>query len=489
MVSSLVGAVVAEAGELRVDVVPAFDGVVRAGGWTELAVRVVSDIGGDVQVESSAGALHSGTAGRVEARVPAVFRLPVRVGSEDRLGVAVRGPGGARRRVPVSLRLLTAGEHVVARAGGALRLDAPGLVAVRTDAAGLPAAARAFELVDVLVLDVAMLGGLEGLQLEALESHLGQCGRVLLVDAPEPALRRARERAGCGGAFVEAVGNGKAVGDAVERLLARPAPVLPDPRRLAALLPGDGRPAAARPLVGFFLGYGGALALAIVTIRRAWLLLALPVAATVLMLVALGSARPGVTLGSWTEATSGAATARFAALLRIDGIAPRSVAVEVPRALGLPDPLGEDAGTTLRLTAGDFAGTRLDVRTALLSEHDLHLHGTLDWTAPLAVEIGPAGPRVENRARARSRPGYLVWRGEVFALPALDPAAAWSPPTSEPLPHAALPPVFRGWAGNGPALGREPAFVLLPGTPEPMLGIGTTAAAAGWIVIRSRQTG
>jgi hypothetical protein len=468
--------------ELRVDVAPAWDGVVRPGGWTELAVRVVSDVGGEVRVDSSEGALHSATLGRVEAGVAAVLRLPVRVGTSDRIAVVVRGPGEVRRRVPVTLRLLAPDERVVARAGGAVRRPGHRVVALGTDAASLPSTARAFDTVDVLVLDVAMLAGLEGPQLRALEGHLGRCGRVVLVDAPGPAIGRARDRAGCDGAFVEAVHDGAAVDDAVARLLAHPAPRLPDGGRLAALLPGARRPGAARSLAGFFAGYGAALVLGAVAIRRAWLFPALPLAATALLVAALRNARPEVTLATWTETTSGAATARFAAVLAVDGMAPRALAIDVPPALGVPDPVG-DPGTTLALTASAGSDTRVAVRTALLSEHRLELAGTLDWTAPLAVEAAAGTPRVVNTGPVRSRPGFLVHDGDVFRLPALDPGAAWNP-APEAVPDPALP------ADLTAALGPDVHLLaLLPGTPGPILEAGTTAAAAGWIVIRARQTG
>jgi hypothetical protein len=471
--------------ELRIDVRAAWDGVAREGEWTEVAVRVVAMGGGAVRVDAGDGTLLTTTTGDVEAGAPADFRLPVPVGSAARVAVTVHGPRGTRGHGDVPLRLVRPARVVVGAARGTghapAALGPSEAVVVPLDAGAVPATAAAFRGVDALVLDAPLLADLDGAQLRALERYLGQCGRVLLVGVAHAAVARARSVAGCGAALVDAVEVGAPVETTLARLLAQPVPPLPEARDLATLLPDAGRPAAARPLIGFFIAYAAALVGGLAS-RRAWLLPALPVAASVLLLAALNTAPPGVGVASWTEVTSGATRARFVALVRVDGMAPRSVSLDVPEALGLPTPLQTPSGEAMRMVARDGGDTHLDLRTRLLSAQRLDLRGALEWTAPLSVEMAGELPRVENRGTAPSAPGYFLWRGYVYALPGLEPAAAWDPARAEPMPRSRVP----GWLAQR-RFGADDVAALIPGAPQPLRAL-TTTAAAGWTIVLERRT-
>jgi hypothetical protein len=471
--------------ELRIDARAAWDGVAREGEWTEIAVRVVALRGGTVRIDTGEGTLRTTTTGDVEAGAPAEFRLPVRLESAPHVSVTVQGPGSTEGHGDVPLRLVRPGRVVVGTARGTAYVPAPmgpsAAVVVPLDAGAVPATAAAFRGMDALVLDAALLADLDDPQLRALEHFLGQCGRVLLVGVPHAAVTRARSVAGCGAALLDVSEVGAPVETTLARLLAQPVPPLPEASDLATLLPDAGRPAAARPLIGFFIAYAAALVGGLAS-RRAWLLPALPVAASALLLASLYTSPPGVGVVSWTEVTSGATRARFVALVRVDGMAPRSVSLDVPEALGLPTPLQTPSGEAMRMVARDGGDTHLDLRTRLLSAQRLDLHGALEWTAPLSVEMAGELPRVENRGTAPSAPGYFLWRGYVYTLPGLEPAAAWDPARAEPMPRARVP----GWLAQR-RFGADDVAALIPGAPQPLRAL-TTTAAAGWTIVLERRT-
>ena len=242
---------------------------------------------------------------------------------------------------------------------------------------------------------------------------------------------------------------------------------------------GDGArgaaPAAPAPLIAFFAGYGLILLLSAVVLRRPWLLALVPLAAAALLLAAFGNSRPGLSLVTWTETASGSEAARFAALLRVDGLAAGDTALRLPGDLGPPD-LSPARGEWV-LADAPGADPLLRLRTTLLSEQRLFLRGAVAWRAPLVLARTGEGPRVANPGSAISAPAWLVWDAHVYRVPALEPGAHWTPSGVEPSEPSRLP---RPLAARARALGR---VLLLRDAPALLPGLGELAATE-WTLIR-----
>jgi hypothetical protein len=386
--------------------------------------------------------------------------------------------------VEVVFREPTPGRPVVAlvgsgRGGTGWPEEGEGIQAVWASPEDLPSWSGAYRAVDALVLEVGALARLEMSQLRALEGHLGSCGRVLVVGASAAARARGSDRAGCGGRFFQAVDWEASLSGALAALLARS----PEPLSVVSTLRArDEIPAAAGPLLGFALLYCAALVVAGASLRRSWAFPLIPLLASLLLLAGFRISRPEVSTLVWTQGISGAATARFEGRLLIQGMGPREIELELPRAAGLPTPAGAGQGTSIDSAEDDPSAIRMRSSTSLLSEQRLALGGAIAWSPPVRVETGGALPRVASRITGETRAGYLIWDDQVYALPSLAAGQEWTPERAKPLGASEMP----RWLAVG---GRGDGWptVLLPGIPDPLGSLPGLSPLAGWISISARE--
>lgn len=466
---------------LRADVRPAWEGHVLPGGWSELAVRVVSDRGGLVSVATDGGPFQSVVEGRVEADVPRVFRVPARAPASDLLRVSIRGPAEKLLQLEVPLQRIPAGERLVI-APPSLAESGRGPSRSRVaplDVLAFPTTARGFEPVAALVIDPTSLARLADRQLRGLEQYLRGCGRLLAVGFSPSGLEGLRSLAGCHAGLLRSAPEVGPAAEELSLLLARPLPRLPASAELRALRSAVSEPGPVPPLFGFLAAYALVLALGSFVVRRAWLIASLPLAAAALLVVAFTSTSPQVSLLSWTEITSGTRSARFRALLGVVAWAPGEVRVDVPEPLGVPEAGPPGTPLEVRSRPDGPSSSSVLLRPALFSERLLSLRGALAWTAPVELTSLASRPRVNNPGPRPSEPGYLFWLGEVWALPALNPGEGWTPSGSQPLREPTLP----RWVVSR-AQRAEPAVLLSASPPLPALA--PDASHRGWTLIRAR---
>jgi hypothetical protein len=483
MLGALVASSAAGAG-LDVEAQPAWAGLARAGRWSEVLVRVVSRRGGELALELAGGEVRSLLSTRVEAGEPTLLRLPARPGSAGGLRLVVRGPGGALEERHLSLVRSAPDQKVVAWVGTSARAPGkppPGQIAAAPDPGTLPVHPRAYETVDALVIDAAALAALETDQLRAFEAHLASCGRVLILGSSAAALAHGRHRAGCGGEFFRASAGGS-VEEALRTLLARHPRPLPSPGELAALAAGAHRPNAEGALVAFFTLYAASLLVGGTVLRRPAGLVALPVAASALLLLSFGASRPEVSMSVWSEAASGAGQVRFSALLRVDGMAPGGQVIELPRDADLPELLPSGAGLTLHLPPDDAGRLRAELPTRLLSAEALLVQGSARNTLPLLIEGRGGDARVRNPGREPAGPGYLLRGAQTYLLPRLEPGALFRVGDAQPLLGTELP----RWLARAPRRPGEVA-VLVPYMPRARSGLSTGVPPLGWLAIRPAE--
>ena len=463
------GMEVGAADDLRVQARVAWGGYARPGSWTEIVLRVVAAEGGPLEVEARGGDVRVIWRGSVEAGVERSLALPVYVGPAGALRVDVRGSDGAKRPVVVDLRPLARGERLVAWVSARALPERPldwtsGTRLVHLLPEQVPVSPRAFEQPGVLVVEAAAARQLAPLARLGIDRHLEQCRRLLAVGLGAAELRDWRARAGCDGAAFAAVDEAPRVASAVVDLLAVEPPGLFESAELREFSPLNG-PTARSPLIAFFAAYGVILLLSSVLVRRAWLLAIVPLAAAALLLAAFGSSRSGLSLVTWAETTSGSHVARFAALLRVDGLARGHTTLRLPDGLGPPD-LGP-AGGELLLGEGSGADSLLRLRTALLSEQRLLLRGAVAWSSPLLLEHAARGPRVANSSSATSAPAWLIWDSDFYLGPALEPGSDWTPLGVEPSARPLLPrPLANRTRALELGLLLHDASALLPGLAE-----------------------
>jgi len=451
-------------GGLAVEARAAWGGVARAGAWTEVAVAVVSDVGGPARAAADGGAGTVAAAAMLDADAPATLRVPVRVDERGAIDVALDGPAGVWEGA-VAVRVAAPDAAVVAHPAG-LALDPPaGALAVGITAGDVPERARSFAAVDVVVLDATLSARLAPAARAAVDAHVAGCGRLVGVALPEAERARLHAGAGCGGAFVAFAADGAAAAGAAERLLARRAP----PAALAPEAVAGARPsAAARPLAAFFALYAAALGLGAIAVRRVALLVALPIGGTALLALAVAGAAPRVTAVAVAEGESDAPSARVRVRIVLDGVGRATAAVAVPSALA---PFDAAAPAVVEVGAH---GADAVVALPLGGRRVLDAAGVVPWEPPVRLVAAADGPRATGRRAGGA--GWLVWRRRIVALPALAPGETWRPADAGP-PPAAVPP----WLD---ALRRveDGPLVVLPGGPPALARLGGTTPIAVTVI-------
>jgi len=441
---------------LRLDPKAAWSGVARSGAWTELHVGVVSEYGGELVLEARAAEVTSRLSGRVEALVPASFRLPAWVDRSGSIEVRAYGPEAVVERAEILVRRTGLERRVIATASQQFIESAEGSIVVAVEPSTLPSFGRAYEWIDLLVLDAPVLTQLALPQVRALAEHLGACGRAILLGLSEVDQARWREVAGCGGEFLRM----EESEDSIRELLSD-GPV--EPSRAGFLPPPSSpRHPAQRPLEIFFLLYVLALVAGLFSVRTVGGLAAIPMAASAILVAGLWLSPPRAYFLAQVEAVEGAEVARFSMLLRIDGFAPGLARVEIPRFLGLPDP-SADASLEIHLKADEATTLVAEVPTYLLSRRFLSLAGAMPWRAPVEFELDGADVRVTNAGSTPLAAGYLVLGERVVALPELEPGEVFAAHDVHPVPSdalASLPPSLL-------ATPRTPS-VLLAEVPPPL---------------------
>ncbi len=471
----------APAATLSLELQPAWHGHARPGEVTELGLRVLSDIDGELTVVVRAGADALTAGASLRSGQPDWLWVPVRAPADGRLRVSARVEG---RRADAGVVLTLHTRALVAHAGdpsGEPGDAAP--VAVDTmipvAVSHLPRTPQAYATIGHLVLSQAAAATLDPGQDRALSEHLRACGRLTARDADPAWLARLREGAGCGGRFVGT--------DPVQSSTTAPgASALPSVGALHGLLPNAGfvvhRHGAAAVLVAYALLIAGLARRA----RALPALLAVPVLCTAVVAVAgTGAwARAGATpvLAVWVEQSAGD-SARFVALLEVQGAGRGDLEVALPRALGLPLPI--DPGVALALDRSRPAWQSLHLATTLGSVHRFGLGGAVESPPPLVLRRTASGPRVDNPGTLPSPPATLDWEGTRYPVPSLPPGSHWVPPATAGDPEAGIDDAAPRRLLRERTLADGPALLVKLGPGSPLLA-AFPGVASGWLLIRER---
>ncbi len=295
---------------------PAWNGWSRPGRATEIDIRLSADVATRATLDVAAGS--QVTRAVVDLEPGRAVRVQVPVESAEVVALSASSPAAPAQRRDVRISqsespLLGLGLAV----GGTVQLE--GFHTVPLDAGDLPRNASAYSSIDALILDAATLRALDQRQLGALLAHAADCGRIVLLSADIPVRRVLDGTGGCGG---RALMHAASLDDAVDVLKSS----LEASMTPATTLPGIGE--LARPdlatwnrVLVMLAAYFAAAALAAIFFPSLPMLVLLPAFATVVMVFVLNATQPSPQLVVWSEATSGAQSARYEAWQRIPGLA------------------------------------------------------------------------------------------------------------------------------------------------------------------------
>lgn len=462
-----------------------WDGLTRVSAVTELGVRLLSPRDGDVNLEIRAGDTVVAVSATLRAGLPDTVWIPYRppIDRPVVLRASVDGreplllekrlhhPASAARVVAVS----TKESSVVSRLAGSL----PNTQILTAGPASLPRTAPAYDVVAATVLDDTTLYRLEPRQLQALEAHLGGCGRVIVLGVSASVASKLRQMAGCDAAYLEIPSGPDDLVASLSTLLASSPPPLPTAAQLSEVMAEETQAPAHQAVAVYLAFYLVLAALAGMVVHRAWPLVVLPVAALVLAVLAWQGRAPETRVILWAEGDPAESHARYSALLRIDGVARAPARVTLP-ASRMPHSLPDRAVLHLSpIREGGWIPS-IELPTYLLSSDDVYLQGTLHRpprSPSVRLEAGRA--IVTNPGPDTLTGGLLVWRDRRYAVPALAPGGEWAPLEVSAVTER-VGAITRLLERRGRA---EFPVLLVPLSNKAINAIVSASAATGWLLL------
>lgn len=415
--------------ELLFDVVPAWDGMIRAGASSEIGLRLVAARGGEVTVTLETPTTRTDYTATLDTDVALQLALPLPATLADLARVDARFNGLPGMSREVQLKSLPPDKQVVAVIGetGSTWYNGKDFSVIHPGTISLPRHDQSYAVIDLLVMDTASLQQLSAAQAGALQAYLATCGRFIGYRTAQPVIEVLRGNAGCGSRLLKTADNPQQLEKHVAALVESPLPELPSIAALRSLLPDEDRQAWIMPLASFFALYFLALLIAARSRRGKTFLPAIPVLASLLGLFAWSGGAVQTRLVSWAEMESGSRTARYSALLEARARARGEVQMMLPIRTGPPEVLQPHALIRVHHLPGD-AALQLAFPARLFSHHEFILHGSLDPNLPLELSIAASGPVIDNYGTAPSPPCLLAWHGNKFSVPPLSPGERWIAP-------------------------------------------------------------
>jgi len=410
---------------IDLEATPAWNGWTRPGRATEVDIRLSADIATRATLEVAAG--RQVVRANLDLEPGRVVRLQVPIESAEGVAVSAVSPAAPPQRRDV--RIAQSESPVLGLGlvtGEPAQLD--GFHTVALDADNLPRNALAYSSIDALILDEPTLGALDQRQLRALLVHAAECGRIVLLNADLPVRRVLDGSGGCGG---RALMHATSLPVAVEMLKSS----LAANSVLSTALPGIGELASPdlvtwnRVLV-VLAAYFATATLAALFFSSFPVLLLAPALATVAVFGLLGAAPPLSQLVVWSEATSGAESARYQAWQRFPGLARGGMRVPVLQQLASARACDPNQPMRFDFDAGHGQASFAEFDTRLFRQVMLCYSGSFPVARAIAVEARPDGVlQVRNSGSIGWPAGVLLADGLVHQLRALGPGEGTIIPT------------------------------------------------------------
>ena len=402
---------------IDLEATPAWNGWTRPGRATEVDIRLGADTATRATIDVAAG--HQVVRASLDLEPGRVMRLQVPIESSEEVVVSAVSPAAPLQRRDV--RIAQSESPVLGLGlvtGDPVQLE--GFHTVALDADDLPRNASAYSSIDALILDAPTLGALDQRQLGALLVHAAECGRIVLLNADLPVRRVLDGTGGCGGhALMHAASRADAIEMLKSSLAASMAP--------ATALPGIGD--LARPdfvtwnrVLVMLAAYFAAALLAAMFFSSLPVLLLVPALATVAILALLNVMQPTPQLVVWSEATSGAHSARYQAWQRFPGLARGGMRVPVLQQLASARPCEPTQPMRFDFDAIRGHATFAEFDTRLFRQVLLCYSGSFPVARAIAIESRPDGLlQVRNTGSIGWPGGVLLAGGLVHELRALGP--------------------------------------------------------------------
>ena len=448
-------------------VTPAWDGNFVPGRSSEIRLQVSSPAGGAFQLNLTTPGWVIRYSGVVEANIGTDLSLPIypAPGQPVQIQLQRAGQPPLRQTLVFNHRAEPLQAWVVPP-GSSPPSAARGQVPVSVGM--LPRTSEGYGGIASLSIPSSQLSQLDSRQLDALDDYLSGCKPLHLIDTTQEVVDIIKSHAGCGGRHIEISGPVASVG--------QPKP-LPGASILDRLLPATDQ-SYPRLAILYFVGYAVILLFGLLLSGRALVLLSIPVAASLALpaLAYLGATPPR--LVTWMETEAGDSSARYTALLSVDGARREQLSLPLDGIRNLPTSSASSSNVV------SIDGTRDQTRQLLIETQPFStawylFSGTVRLTQPLALTGSVHLPQITNSTNTFTPSCLLSWSGEIHQIPPLRPGEHWTPTEQS---RSARHDPLTGLLGS-----RSGELALLIPYNLPVEAFGN-ASREGWLLIRADRS-
>jgi hypothetical protein len=420
---------------LLVSTKPAWNGWLRAGMPTEVAIRVVGDRAGVLTLSLSDQSTRYTHRANLEPNVQFVWRVPLFPSSGEQLQLRAQlDEEPVIEREIILRRHLAPSPLVAVLADQPITLDGIQATTVHIASDSLPFHNASFAAMDLILIHRDSLKGMARQQLIALQQHAAQCGRIVIVGLAPAAVAKFADLAGCGGRFLITAETVADLDTRIASLLKAPVPQLPSPSSMHSLLDNNGLARQIRPLVAFFTIYLCVLLIALRSQRASVYFVSTSIASSLIGLFAWTMGPEYIDRVTWAEMENSAGVARFTSIMRIISRGDR-VTIDIPVNA---NPMQALQPMNLIFVSGQNgdAATNMSFDTRLFSQHEFLVSGVTTIPVSLIVQHSDDLPFITNTGAGKSPPALLAWNDLKYSVPPLSPNQDWRP-SSKPEPWGA----------------------------------------------------
>jgi len=487
---------------LRLELSSAWDGNSRPGSTTEITVKLLAAHGGTVNLKINNGTrITEIIAIQLEPGKTKKLQLPMRIHRQNKISIQTASKTYRSTSASLALQLHHTNSAIIAvtvfnnkAANKFFSSDTTTLL--HPAISELPRHTQAYSSIDALILDAEKLFQMDDQQLNALSSFLQSCGRLAVTGLSQHAAKPLTDNAGCNGRFFSVTNTYPQAFSWINKMLNLTPDPLPTATQLSHLInyepaihdhqnffPSKPANQATYTWGIFILIYFLLLFIATKINNRPALITSVPVFTAVIIIVIGLTAKPETQAIYWTEAFSENQHARFSMLLRTTGAGAQQTHINFPLEQGLPESLSKNNAnpwlTSYENHEQNNASIALELDTHLFSQDDFYWQGSFQYQAPLTLAFQAGIPSLENLNSQTSQSGILRWENNYYAVPALAPAAQWSPQHNNHMP-ASSPSVV---LANKLVSGNDTAL-LIPYIPTKRQQL--ISKTHGWLLIRER---
>lgn len=410
------------------EITPAWQGLYRPDRTTELKLRIKSESSGLATITTTNSSPIKRVSIELTAGIAQEITIPITFSKSHAVTLQIGLGNHMLSKKSVWFDRIALTPYVVA---AAIEAALPPTVGESTvlplSANTLPLTSQAYTMIDALVVDSPALSTLSKPQLTALEGFLKSCGQLIVLSPPHDIYTALIQSSGCRGKNIQTVDTIEALAILLTSFNIPKTNSLLDAQPLYSLANETlTTNSTQRHIELFFILYLAALVITTVLVRKTRPVIYLSVTAALLTPIAWSGNNPQLSAYTLLSIESGSANARIATLLRYQGNGLGETTLTLPPPLSDPQLMSSSLVTApITIDIQPDSSRRLIVKTALQSQTDLYLAGSVRFDPQIVLIDDNGHAIIHNHSTTPLAAGVLLWRGKIGRTPAIAPHERW----------------------------------------------------------------